>query len=256
MNEMTRALNTLILIIVLGVTCIHGQVVSNDKSKNYASNNLVIQEIANGVYVHTSFLKTDDFGNVPCNGMIVLAAGEAIIFDTPAENAVSQELIDWVEAQLECKVKAVIPTHFHADCLGGLDEFHKRGILSYANNLTIMLAELGGATIPQIGFDDMLELNVGNKAVIVDFLGEGHTRDNVIGYFPDEQIMFGGCLVKELGAGVGYLGDATVNHWSLTGIKLKAKYPDTRLVIPGHGELGDASLLDYTIELFQQYQNN
>lgn len=71
-----------------------------------------------------------------------------------------------------------------------------------------MLLRLYGLPLPQQGFDSFLELEVGGESVYVDFLGEGHTCDNVIGYFPLEDIMFGGCLIKEVGAGKGNLAEA------------------------------------------------
>jgi metallo-beta-lactamase class B len=56
--------------------------------------------------------------------------------------------------------------------------------------------------------------------------------------------------MKELGASKGYLGDANVGEWPTTVGKVKAAYPQVKWVVPGHGKVGDASLLDYTIRLF------
>ena len=223
-----------------------------ENNKNTKSETLVIQKISDHVYQHTSFLDTESFGKVPCNGMIVFDSNEAIIFDTPADKNTSLELIDWVENNLNCKIKAIIPTHFHADCLGSLDEFHKHEVPSYANNVTIELARSNNSAIPENGFHNLLELKVGNKKVVAEFIGEGHTKDNIIGYFPYERIMFGGCLIKEVNAGKGNLEDANSNDWSSTVRKLKEKYPDTKIVIPGHGKYGGTELLDYTIKLFEQ----
>lgn len=219
--------------------------------RNYKSDSLSIDKISDHVYKHTSFLKTNDFGNVPCNGMIVFNNGEAIIFDTPTDDSASLELISWVEENLNAKVKAVVSTHFHEDCLGGLNEFKKHHIPSYAHNSTIELASLNNKPTPETGFDKVLELEVGGKKVFADFLGEGHTKDNVIGYFPEEQILFGGCLIKEMGANKGNLEDANVVDWPFTVKKVKEKYPNIKVVVPGHGEIGSSQLLDYTIELFE-----
>lgn len=220
-------------------------------NENYKTENIQIQQVADHVYQHTSFLHTETFGNVPCNGMIVVDNKEAVIFDTPAENLATEELIKWAEDRLDCTIKAVISTHFHADCLGGLTEFHKRNIPSYAHQATIALAKENGTAVPQNGFDHLLELKVGNNPVIAEFAGEGHTKDNIIGYFPLEKVMFGGCLIKEVGAGKGNLEDANIQAWSSTVARLKEKYPDIKFVIPGHGQPGGTALLDYTIKLFE-----
>lgn len=223
-------------------------------SQGYTSETLEVQKISDHIYQHISFLQTESFGKVSCNGMVVVDNKEAIIFDTPTNDSVSEELINWVEQELGSRIIAVIPTHFHNDCLGGLAAFHERGIPSYANHLTIALSGQQAGAIPSHGFDTMLELKVGNRKVVAEYFGEGHTKDNVIGYFPDEKTVFGGCLIKEAGAGKGFLGDANTAAWPLTVAKLKAKYPDARLVIPGHGKTGGTELLDYTIKLFAENQ--
>ncbi|MBX2895651.1 MAG: subclass B1 metallo-beta-lactamase [Cyclobacteriaceae bacterium] len=217
----------------------------------FETENLIIKKVTDHVYQHISFLNTESFGRVECNGMIVTNGNEAIVFDTPTDDLGSVELLDYLAKQ-NAKVTAIIATHFHADCVGGLQEFHTRGIPSYANNLTIQLIkEKAEGIAPQNGFDQELELHVGGKPVTTTFYGSGHTRDNVVAYFPDEQTLFGGCLVKEIKASKGYLGDADTVAWSDTMLKIRMKYPDLKIVIPGHGKPGGAELLDYTAQLFQ-----
>ncbi|HLG38812.1 MAG TPA: hypothetical protein VI461_04050, partial [Chitinophagaceae bacterium] len=101
------------------------------------------------------------------------------------------------------------------------------------------------------GFNDSLVLNIGDKKVYCEYFGEGHTKDNVIGYFPEDNAVFGGCLIKEANAKKGNLADANVKEWAVTVQKLKQKYPLARIVIPGHGKPGGTELFDYTIKLFQ-----
>ncbi len=217
----------------------------------YQTDDLIITQISKNAYEHISYLQTQDFGKVPCNGLVVSDSKEVIIFDTPTNDKSSEELIKWLTDQLHFKIKAIIPTHFHDDCLGGLKAFHNHHIPSYANFKTIAFAKEKGFTVPQNGFKDALKLKVGKETVTAKFFGEGHTKDNVVGYFPSEDILFGGCLIKELDANKGYLGDANVEAWSNTVEKIKKGYPNVKLVIPGHGETGDVKLLDYTINLFK-----
>ncbi|MER3373315.1 MAG: subclass B1 metallo-beta-lactamase [Allomuricauda sp.] len=217
----------------------------------YESPTIEIEKLTRNTYRHISYLSTDDFGKVGCNGMIVVDGKEALIFDTPTNDRDSRELVDWVEISLGCKVIGVIVTHFHDDCLGGLNEFHERQIPSYASFRTIELAKANGEVVPQNGFDNYLELPVGNKKVVNAFFGEGHTIDNIVSYFPYEKVLFGGCLIKTLGASKGYLGDANVNDWSKTVLAVKSQYGKAKVIIPGHGKPGNSEVLDYTIELFK-----
>lgn len=240
---------------MLAAASCHAQDSMVQKGKElYRSADLLIIQLSENSFEHISYLQTDDFGNVPCNGLIVRSGKEVIVFDTPVGDKCSLELIEWIRKTLGCSINAIIPTHFHNDCLSGLEAFHQNKIPSYASFRTIELARQQKFSIPDNGFGDSLRLKLSTEHVIVQFFGEGHTRDNVVGYFPAEKILFGGCLIKELNASKGFLGDANLAEWSATVEKVKKAYPDLRLIVPGHGRYGDGSLLDYTIKLFSNQQ--
>lgn len=217
----------------------------------YKSKHLIVTQITENAFLHVSFLQTKDFGNVACNGLLVRSGNEVVVFDTPTNDNSSEELIGWIEKKLHSKINAVIATHFHDDCLGGLRAFHSQKIPSYAYFKTVALAKENKFEVPTHSFKDSLITQVGKDFTVTKFFGEGHTRDNVVGYFPSENVMFGGCLIKELNATKGYLGDANVADWSNTVNKIKIHYPALNIVVPGHGIYGNKSLLDYTIKLFE-----
>jgi metallo-beta-lactamase class B len=243
-----------LLIITLSITILNCRSPKRDVFKPqevYKSKDLIITQIAENAFRHISFKQTNDFGYVPCNGLIVRNRDETIVFDTPTNDKSSEALIKWIKETLHCKINAIIPTHFHDDCLGGLKAFDDKGIPSYAYFKTIELAKENNYVVPKNSFGDSLILKVGDAHIIAQFFGEGHTKDNVVGYFPSENIMFGGCLIKELGASKGYLGDANVAAWSSTVEKVRKAYPNVKIVVPGHGDFGNKNLLDYTINLFK-----
>lgn len=218
----------------------------------YQSESLVITRLTPHAYVHTSYFQSESFGKVPCNGMLLAREGEAIVFDTPANDSSSAELIRWVQSGLNGKIKAVLPTHFHEDCLGGLAVFSKNHIPSYATHKTIALAKQRKFPVPGNAFSDSMQLDLAGWKVLALFPGEGHTKDNIVGYFPEEEVLFGGCLLKAMNAGKGNLEDANVGKWSSSVEFLKQRFPHLKWVIPGHGDSGDQGLLDYTIRLFRK----
>lgn len=243
-------MQVLIAISITILNCCSQKTMTFKSKVVYKSYDLIITQIAENSFEHTSFKQTNDFGNVPCNGLIVRDSNEAIVFDTPTNNKNSDELINWIEKTIHCQINAIIPTHFHDDCLGGLKTFHEHDIPSYAYFKTIELANENNYVVPKNSFTDSLTLKVGSEIIIVKFFGEGHTKDNVVGYFPCENIMFGGCLIKEKNASKGYLADANIIDWATTVEKVKKEYPNAKIIIPGHGKYGNQKLLDYTIKLF------
>lgn len=216
------------------------------------NDDLVVEQISPHVYIHHSYLETDSFGLVECNGMVISKGGKAIIVDTPTNEKSAKKLYDWIVEELNAEIIAVLPTHFHEDCLGGLEFYHEQGIPSYATSKTLKLAKSNQVTVPQNGFKSQMELSLDGSKVNCFYPGEGHTRDNMVVYFAQDSVLFGGCLIKSDGSNKGYLGDANVADWSQSVIKVKENFPDTKIVIPGHGQHGSTGLLDYTIQLFKE----
>ena len=81
---------------------------------------------------------------------------EVIVLDTPVDDIVSAELSNWLEEQ-NLKIKAVMPTHFHDDCLGGLNIFHEKNIPSHALDKTIELAIKANVSVPKNEFAATME---------------------------------------------------------------------------------------------------
>lgn len=216
----------------------------------YKSDTLIIEKIANNVYVHISFIDVTGYGPFPCNGMIVVDENQAFVFDTPTTNSVSNELLNWIEKDLQKEVIGLMIHHFHEDCMGGLEEFKKHGIPSYASQLTFDLLQENEEELPTDIFQDSISIPFGKTKLITRFFGEGHTKDNVVSYFPSKELLFGGCLVKEVNASKGNLADANVSEWPLTITQIQKAYPTLKLIVPGHGKVGGLELLDYTKELF------
>lgn len=185
--------------------------------------------------------------------MVYFNGDEAIVFDTPTDDQSSVELINWIQKEQGKAIKAIVVTHSHNDCLGGLSPFHVIGIKSYASTKTVELAKSNNIEVlPEISFEDAMKFQVGNESVYATFYGAGHTADNIVGYIPNEKTLFGGCLIKTMNASKGFLGDADIASWSNTVEAIKNDLPDLKVVIPGHGRHGGKELLDYTIELFRE----
>jgi len=82
------------------------------------------------------------------------------------------------------------------------------------------------------------------------FLGGGHATDNIVVWLPTENILFGGCMLKDNQAtSIGNISDADVTAWPKTLDKVKAKFPSARYVVPGHGDYGGTELIEHTKQI-------
>lgn len=215
------------------------------------SDHLKIKKISDQSFVHVSYFTSSKGIQYPCNGFIYIINKKAYIFDTPANDLATQALINWLQNDLHVKIKGVIFNHFHVDCLAGMDRFQENKIPCIANEKTWFYMKKEGLPSPDQIFKDQLKLKLDDVEIINTYYGEAHTKDNIISYFPDEELIYGGCMIKSLNAGKGNLSDANVNEWSKTVSLIKKAHPKVNLVIPGHGDYGNHELLDYTISLFK-----
>ena len=216
------------------------------------SQNLKLSKVNDNGYVHISKIFLDNGKQYNCNGFVYVNDDEAFIFDTPSNDIATEHLIKWLQDDKNITIKGVVFNHFHRDCHEGMDIFKKYNIPSIASKRTSELMNQKEYESPDQVFEDSIVLHLGDKKIVNTFFGEAHSEDNIVSYFPDDQILFGGCMVKSLKASKGNLEDANTDEWSHTVKKVKSKYPEVQTVIPGHGKIGDITLLDYTISLFQK----
>jgi metallo-beta-lactamase class B len=233
--------------VILG-TCVR----SDNNKKIKISDDIEVIKLSEKAYVHTSFFEVPHFGKIDTNGLIFVNGDEAFLFDTPWTNSQTETLIKWIENSLSASVSTFVAGHWHADNIGGLEYIHSKGIRSYANQMTIDLAEINGMPVPHYGFIDILELNLQDDKVYCQYFGGGHTADNIVIWIPSENILFGGCLVKDINStNLGNLSDAKVEEWLPTIQKVMANFPTAEIIIPGHGKIGGKELFEHTIKLLE-----
>jgi len=147
-------------------------------------------------------------------------------------------------------VERVVPTHSHIDCVGGLAEAHRRGADSFALEKTAEILRQTNKPTPRNWFVERMSLSCGDNRVELSFLGGGHTIDNIVAWIPAMKILFGGCLVKSLNArNLGNTKEADLMSYPATLKKVREKYSEAKIVIPGHGQPGGIELIDHTIKL-------
>lgn len=214
---------------------------------------MTISEIAEGVYLHQSFHQTKEYGVVGSNGLIVIDGNTGFIVDTPWSEADTEKLVHWAQGK-HLQISGSISTHSHDDRTAGIAWLNHHSIPTYATQLT-------NDILKKEGKEQAVNSLKGNQALLADGLvevfypGAGHTVDNVVVWLPKSHLLFGGCLVRSLESrSLGYTGEARIEQWPATIKQLLSRYPNPKFVVPGHGPMGDKSLLTHTISLASNAQ--
>ena len=216
-------------------------------------NDITVQRLAEGIYLYTAVDEIEGYGPVPSNGVLIVREGEAVLLDTPIGDAQTKTLTDWAAETLRARVTTFVPNHWHSDCMGGLGYLKTLGVKSYAHRLTRNIAQREGKPVPDIGFGDSLRLDLHGTEIRCYYFGGGHSEDNIAVWIPSAKLLFAGCMVKEMAAqNAGNLSDAVPAAWPATLDSLLVRFPDARIVVPGHGAPGGPELIRHTQALLSE----
>ncbi|MBD1582994.1 subclass B1 metallo-beta-lactamase [Pseudoalteromonas sp. S16_S37] len=207
-----------------------------------------IFKLSENVYQHVSYQEIMPWGMVAANGLVIVDKSDAYIIDTPWTEEDTKQLVEWVKTH-HLTLKGAIISHFHEDASSGIEYLNKIGITTYANKATNQLLRKHKRALASHSIDTPSD-KIANDRIEVFHPGAGHSKDNVVVWFAEQQILFAGCFAKNLSStNLGNLTDADVKQWPKSIANLKARYPNIKLVVPGHGKAGDTSLLDHTAQL-------
>ena len=219
-----------------------------------------------------------------CNSMFVLVGdNKGVLIDTPNETTGTKSLVDWINTKFGDLELIAINTGFHNDNLGGNEYLRSKGIKIYGSGLTARLIEEKADELKDFMLDytskqedekyfqafsdvsllpptdtfalnDGFNLKINRETFSVYFPGESHTIDNVVVYLKNKNILFGGCMILSMGhIRPGYIADANLAEWPKSVERIKDKYKDAKIVIPGHGDWGDNQLISHTIDILNKW---
>jgi len=216
---------------------------------------LKITHLTGDFYVFTTY--HDYKGTAfPSNSMYLVTNKGVVMFDTPWDTAQFQPLLDSIQARHHKKVTICIATHFHEDRTAGLAFYRQQGISTYTTRMTDSLAAAHNAKRAARLIDKDTVFTVGQYNFETWYPGQGHSPDNIIIWFGQQKIIYGGCLIKSVEArDPGNLSDANLKEWPVTIHRIQRKYKHPNFIIMGHQDWLSKNALEYTLQLLQE-QNN
>lgn len=163
-------------------------------------------------------------------------------------------------------VREVVNTNYHPDRAGGNAYWKKNGASIVATSLTRDLMEREWDVVvkwTRAGIPDYPDLPVTmptdvraadyalqDGRVQVFYLGPSHTRDGVFVYFPEQEVLYGGCIIKEQ---LGNLTFADVAVYPTTLQRLQQRRLSIRTIVAGHwAPVHDPDLVDRYLALLKE----
>ncbi|WP_076541629.1 subclass B1 metallo-beta-lactamase [Shewanella sp. UCD-KL21] len=213
---------------------------------------LSVKPLIDNVFQFTSYFHTQDYGLVSANGLVVIDGTDAYMIDTPWTEKDTIKLVRWIKQQ-GFTLQASISTHSHDDRAAGIGYLNTIGVDTYASELTNSFLTANNKPLAKQAFTGN-SLQLANKQIEVNYLGAGHTQDNLVVWLPESKLLFGGCLIKsQASKTMGYIAQASLSQWPITLETAKSRYNDAIIVIPGHGNNGGLELLKHTQELISNH---
>jgi glyoxylase-like metal-dependent hydrolase (beta-lactamase superfamily II) len=216
------------------------------------------QQIAERVWVFP-----DERINLVPNIGVVVGEDAALVVDTGMGRRNGERLLERVRELTEEKPLLLTLTHFHPEHGWGAQAFHSGATIvynriqreeleekfspfvelfsSFGPEIAELLADVE-LVRPHVVYADAAELDLGGVTVQLSHEGPAHTRGDQLVLLPAERVLFSGDLVENRFFPILPDEDAHGSKWIDLLERMLALEPAT--VVPGHGEVGDAGLIE------------
>lgn len=210
-----------------------------------------IEHLTGQYYVFTTY-KMIDGGLFPANGMYLVTEEGAVLFDCPWDTTQTAPLLDSILTKHGKKVIACIATHSHADRTGSFACLKQLGVKTYATTTTDKQCILHKENRAEFLLDKDTVFSIGGCTFQTYYPGAGHTVDNIVVWFPERKILYGGCFIKSTeAANLGYIEEADLNAWPHSIENVLNKFGNPSFVIPGHQAWKSTRSVAHTLQLLK-----
>ena len=144
-------------------------------------------------------------------------------------------------------VKYVILSHDHEDHICDLHVFDDTAVtVSHALTRQHIVREGRNTSVPDVVFDEEMEIHLGGKKIVLYYFGPTHTNNLIQVHFPEEGVLMAPDIARaERSLAMPDFRDADIDNLIET-LGVLAKLDDVEIVIPGHwGGTNQESFLEY-----------
>jgi cyclase len=197
------------------------------------------------------------------NAGFIIGDDGVVVVDTFQSAAAATQLLSSIRERTKVPIRFVVNTHYHLDHVAGNGVFHDAGaqIVAQRNvrawerteNLKFFGANppadkkawVESLVLPDLVYDDSIDLFLGSRRIVVRFM-RGHTGGDSVVIVPEAGVVFTGDLFWNQTLPNTIDGDTAL--WATTDERLASESPQATFV-PGHGEVGKSQ----DVTAFREY---
>jgi cyclase len=175
-----------------------------------------LTKIKEGIYSYVDVKHASPQNSFGANAGIVIGRDGIVVIDTLISSKEAKKFIKDIRAISDKPIKYVVNTHMHLDHTFGNCEFAKLGagivastvgkqeMTSYAGpalkkasayGLTEQDMEGTEICYPSITFEKQMEIDLGDRTVVLVHTGHSHTEGSIIVFVPDQKALFAGDIL-------------------------------------------------------------
>lgn len=165
------------------------------------------------------------------NAMFVVTPEGIVVVDGSCDN------MQWLKSELQTRfkvaVKYVVMSHDHQSHICDTDVFADTAVgIGHVNLKPHIVREKRKAIVPQILFEETMEIDIGGVRVVLIYLGPTHSDNMIYVHVPSEGVLF----APDFARGRNVLPDFRDLdvHNALKALRTLAYMPDVKIVLEGH----------------------
>jgi glyoxylase-like metal-dependent hydrolase (beta-lactamase superfamily II) len=158
-----------------------------------------------------------------------------------ATDPINAAAATWLEGEIKTRfnqeIKYVVLSHDHADHSSGGEVWADTAtVISHANARPVIIGEKRPTAVPNITFEDSLNIELGGQTVELRYVGRNHSDNMIVMNFPAQRTLFVVDFIPMGGVAFRDFPDAYLPDWNESVRRVEAM--DFDILVPGHGRNG------------------
>lgn len=203
--------------------------------------------------------------NGATNAGIIVGEEGVIAIDSLMTPSLATRLLSEIRNLSRAPIRYLVDTHYHGDHVFGNQYFVPAPIIGHVNCRLELIGKFDAnmdrytsgrpelipelsqirMTLPDVTFNDRLDLRLGDREINLIYLGRAHTDGDILLHLPQDGVLYAGDIAfhRVLPA----FPDGHITKW--LGVMEETRKIDFETIVPGHGPVGTKKDFDEAMEL-------